>query len=85
MDYIEPIAAVIAGVWAGRLWIKLRSTRAQLTIETEKKDEAANEYLNAYRALNHLRANAFITNAKGHRVRYVNATSAERARAEGAE
>lgn len=40
---------------------------------------------NLFSTLNTLRANAFITNAKGHRVRYVNATPAERARAEGAE
>ena len=30
-----------------------------------------------------LRRNAFITNTKGHRVRYTNATAEERAKAEG--
>lgn len=38
---------------------------------------------NARRNLTTLRANCFITNAKGHRVRYANATREEQARAEG--
>ena len=34
-------------------------------------------------SLNHLRSNAFITNERGHRVRYVKASQEARAKAEG--
>lgn len=37
----------------------------------------------ARRILKNLRQNCFVTNSKGHRVRYTNATAEERARAEG--
>jgi hypothetical protein len=87
---IEVFAAMGAGGYTARLWLDRNTLRE---VVQDRRDVIA-VYRNDYRmlteahtdlayTLGNLRANAFITNAKGHRVRYVNATPAERARAEG--
>lgn len=72
---IEVAFGLWAGGYTGKLWMDRRTLREVL--------QDRREVLASYRAnLTALRRNAFITNARGHRVRYVNATPDEQARAE---
>ena len=89
MDLFTITAAVLSGaaVGAGLAYAGCRARIARysringnLDALIDERDECLERHL---KALRHLRRNAFITNSKGHRVRYTNATAEERARAEG--
>lgn len=83
MEHLETALMVVIGFTLGRTWINLRKTKRDLAIVSEKLVEGFAEYVDADYALQSLRRNAFITNERGHRVRYVNASPECRARAEG--
>lgn len=50
-----------------------------------ERDVTQGELEEVAKSLASLRANCFVTNEKGHRVRWTNATSAARAKAEGSD
>lgn len=82
MDLFTITVAALAGVAFGGgitdfLNRKLRTAQTGLIAEQRTYIEDLRKTLMA------LRRNAFITNGKGHRVRYTNATAEERAKAEG--
>lgn len=82
MDLFTITVTALAGValgaglvaYADRHMLRSRNERIRLLM-----DQSDDLWL----TLRALRRNAFITNAKGHRVRYTNATAEERAKAEG--
>lgn len=83
MDLFTITVAGLAGVALGGgiadfLNRKLRNAHEGLIAEQRDYIEDLRDTLAT------LRRNAFITNSKGHRVRYSNATAEERAKAEGA-
>lgn len=86
---IGGLAAGLACFYAGmRLerWLvsELDSAWANLFCEqTEVMEQIEKTRDRAIGLLNNLRSNAFITNERGHRVRYVNASQEARAKAEG--
>lgn len=83
MDYIETALMVIIGFGLGRTWLNLREAKRVLLAKQEAINEAFADRLATIKALNSLRRNCFLTNERGHRVRYADASVAVRERAEG--
>ncbi len=87
-DMILTAAAALVGLFAGslitdQLWRWLgRSERDLIEAQQSYVDSTHRALEHAWGILTNLRANAFVTNERGHRVRYVNASPAEQARAE---
>ena len=82
MDYAALFLAGTAGLVIGS-GIAWAAGKAALQRRSVRSDQMMADRDEIFLALRFLRANAFITNSRGHRVRYINATPAERARAEG--
>lgn len=99
MDYAALFAAGVAGMAIGlgiaaaaqrisnRLSETLINSQRDLIASQRsllaEQDEVCGRYHSAIHTLNALRANCFLTNERGHRVRYADASVEVRARAEG--
>lgn len=82
LTILAAIALVAAFVRGLALSHRLNRAMEELTIADEKLLEAVNEYWTATKALNNLRRNAFLTDERGVRVKYANASRDVRDRAE---
>lgn len=90
MIWIVSIAAAASTGWALYLYAVNRTldrnvcelARAHRTM-MERFNRTGELYSESCDALHALRRNCFITNERGHRVRYVNASPEARAKAEG--
>lgn len=83
MEYLDTAFMVLIGAGLARTWFNLRSAKRILEARQEAINDAFSDRLIVLRKLENLRANCFLTNEKGHRVRYADASVAVRARAEG--
>lgn len=78
---IELIVAAVIGVVVGGGVVRLVMQRSISNLR-ELKNNCCHNYYATHCALTALRANCFITNEKGHRVRYTAASVAARVKAE---
>ena len=82
MDLFTITAAVLSGAGVG-ITVTWFAARGMVSAKEAVMQGQQRILADVTRTLSHLRRNAFITNRKGHRVRYTNTTAEERARAEG--
>lgn len=84
MDYGILIAGIGIGLIIGSFAMHITRRLERKLIAELRHNEAADAHLTAYLTtrLTNLRANAFLTNEHGHRVRYSKASAEVRARAE---
>lgn len=83
MDLFTITAAVVSGAAVGAFLTRWHYQYLLDDMRWAAREEARDADA-TFETLMALRRNAFITNSKGHRVRYTNATAEERAKAEGA-
>lgn len=83
MEHLDTAFMVLIGMGLARTWFNLREAKRAIEAAQKALDKAFEVHIDADYALQSLRRNAFITNERGHRVRYVNASQECRARAEG--
>lgn len=82
MDYAALFAAGVAGLVIGG-GVVFASAKAALSFKQHRIRQLVDQSDELWRVIHSLRANCFLTNERGHRVRYADASVAVRARAEG--